>query len=76
MSFPAIKVLYKRHEEDMSKMYKNVDPFSWPTTNVICPLHECKKVCPWKKALPRNPSQAVAHEIHESSKVGGKGKRE
>ena len=48
-------------------------------------VHECKKVCPWmQESVSMNarkcvhaqkpcPSQAVAHE---SSKVGGRGKRE
>ena len=51
-------------------MDRNVAPCSRPTTNVIGPLHECKKVCPSTK---KKTSQAFAHE---SSKVGVKGKRE
>ena len=31
---------------------RNMAPCSGPTTNVIGPLHECKKVCPCTKALP------------------------
>ena len=29
------------------RLDRNVAPCSRPTTNVIGPLHECKKVCPW-----------------------------
>ena len=34
------------------RLDRNVAPCSRPTTNVIDPLHECKKVCPCTKALP------------------------
>ena len=33
------------------RLDRNIAPCSRPTTNVIDPLHECKKVCPCTKAL-------------------------
>ena len=33
---------------------RNVAPSGRPTTNVIGPLHECKKVCPCTKPLPQS----------------------
>ena len=35
------------------RLDRNVAPCSRPTTNVIGPLHECKKVCPCTKGLPQ-----------------------
>ena len=49
---------------------RNVASCSRPTTTVIAPLHECKKV--WHAQKPY-PAQTVEHE---SSKVGRRGKRE
>ena len=40
------------------RLDRNVAPCSRPTTTVIGPLHECKKVCPCTKALPRSGSRA------------------
>ena len=37
---------------------RNVAPCSRPTTNVIGPLHECKKVWPCTKALPQSGIRA------------------
>ena len=41
----------KRHrEQEEGRLNRNVAPCSRPTSNVIGPLHECKKVCPCTKA--------------------------
>ena len=79
---------YKRHEENKRKIGQersSMQQADYQITNVIGPLHECKKVCPWmQESVSMNarkcvhaqkpcPSQAFAHE---SSKVGGRGKRE
>ena len=40
------------------RLDRNVAPCSRPTTTVIGPLHECKKVCSCTKALPQSGIRA------------------
>ena len=50
---------YKRHEENTSKIgQESIYYKSKPTTTVIGPLHECKKVCPCTKTLPQTGIRA------------------
>ena len=57
---------YKRHEENKSKIGQ--EACSRPTTNVIGPLHECKKVCPCTKALPVRHSRMNQARSEEEEK--------
>ena len=62
MSFPTANVLkLKDTKRTRVRLDRNVAPCSRPTTPVIDPLHECKKVCPCTK---------------ERKKRGRRGKRE
>ena len=45
------------------RLDRKVAPCSRPTTNVIGPLHECKKVCSCTKPCP---SQAFTHQASNS----------
>ena len=45
---------YKRHEENKRNIGQERSSCSRPTSNVIGPLHECKKVCPCTKALSQS----------------------
>ena len=50
MSFPTANVLkLKDTKRTRVRLDRNVAPCSRPTTPVIDPLHECKKVCPCTK---------------------------
>ena len=42
---------YKNTDRIKVRLDRNAAPCSRPTTNVIGPLHECKKVCPCTKAF-------------------------
>ena len=48
------------------RLDRNVAPCSRPTTNVIGPLHECKKVCPW---MQESVSMNARKCVHECKKV-------
>ena len=52
-SFQLLRA-YKNMKRTRVRLDRNVAPCSRPTTNVIGPLHECKKVCPFTKALPQS----------------------
>ena len=74
MSFPTTKVLqYKRHEENKSKIGQERSFMKQAHyTNVIGPLHECKK----RKCVHAQKPHLTQAIGHESSKGGGRGKRE
>ena len=42
----------RKAKRTRGRLDKNAAPCSRPTTNVISPLHECKKVCPCTKSIP------------------------
>ena len=63
--------LIKDTKRTRGRLDRNVAPCSRPITTAIGPLHECKRKC--VHAQKPYPAQAFAHE---SSKVGGRGKRE
>ena len=89
MSLPNTKVLRKtrrEQEEDWTGTQLHAaGPLPMSSMNARKCVHECKKVCPWmQESVSMNarkcvhaqkpcPSQAFAHE---SSKVGGRGKKE
>ena len=50
------------------RLDRNVVPCSRPTTSVIGPLHECKKVCPCTKALPQSGIRAWIKQGRRKSK--------
>ena len=50
------------------RLNRNVAPCSRPTTNVIGPLHECKKVCPCTKALPQSGTNQARSEEKEKER--------
>ena len=50
--------LIKDTKRTRGRLDRNVAPCSRPTTTVIGPLHECKKVCPCTKALPHSGIRA------------------
>ena len=56
---------YKRHEENKRRLDRNIVPCSRPSTNVIGPLHECKKVCPCTKAPVRHSRMNQARSEEE-----------
>ena len=51
MYFPTFLGPIKDTKRTKIRLDRNVAPCSKRTTNVIGPLHECKKVCPCTKAL-------------------------
>ena len=44
------------------RLDRNVAPCSRLTTNVIGPLHECKKVCPWMQECVSMNARKCVHE--------------
>ena len=50
------------------RLDRTVAPCSRPTTNVIGPLHECKKVCPCTKALLQSGIRAHESRFEEKEK--------
>ena len=54
------------------RLDRNVPPCSRPTTAVIDPLHECKKVCPCRKALPLSGSCAWIKQGRKKRKKRGR----
>ena len=54
------------------RLDRNVAPCSRPTTNVIGPLHECKKVCPCTKALPQSGCRAWIKQGRRKRKKRGR----
>ena len=69
MPFPRS---YKRHEENKRKIGQERSSMQQATTNVIGPLHECKKVCPCTKALPQSGIRAWIKQVRKKRKKRGR----
>ena len=54
------------------RLDRNVAPCSRPITTVIGPLHECEKVCPCTKALPRSGIRAWIKQGRKKTKNRGR----
>ena len=67
--FPLLRSYKKRTR---GRLDRNVAPCSRPTTNVIGPLHECKKVCPCTKALPQSGIRAWIKQGRKKRKKRGR----
>ena len=54
-----------RREQEEDWTARNIAPCSKATTNVIDPLHECKKVCPKRNKRGRETGKTEARRLME-----------
>ena len=68
--------LIKDTKRTRGRLDRNVAPCSRPTTKVIGPLHECKKVCPCTKALPQSGNRAWIEQGRKKRKKRGRDRKD